>query len=230
MQTNKDSSMHREIVNETSSGDSHRDVEKRTHGQVDVHDPHLHDDDAVTFKTWAVVVVSFLLPRSSETPGLIAKQVLAASYGISFWPVPFFSTIQSQMAVELGSEAAMGTWVTSVYSLSGTIAFMVCGANSDLFGRRAFILLGNILMLIGSILGGTSKSIGQTIAAHAFFGFGGENCQIAAFALPELLPNKWRHIGVVIADAGIYLDVIAGPVVSCIAYRHNAVGQSLKML
>lgn len=99
---------------------------------------------------------------------------------------------------------------------------MLCGANSDLFGRRAFILLGNILMLIGSILGGTSKSIGQTIAAHAFFGFGGGNCQIAAFALPELLPNKWRHIGVVIADAGIYFDVIAGPVVARIAYAHGA--------
>jgi MFS family permease len=155
--------------------------------------------------------------------GDLLLQVLAASYGISFWPVPFFSTIQSEMAVELGSQAVQGTWVTSVYSLAGTIAFMICGANSDLFGRRAFILFGNVLMLIGSILGGTSHSIKQTIAAHAIFGFGGGNCQIAAFALPELLPNKWRHIGVVIADAGIYFDVIAGPVVARIAYKRGVV-------
>lgn len=131
------------------------------------------------------------------------------------------------MAIELGSEAAQGTWVTSVYSLAGTIAFMLCGANSDLFGRRSFILFGNVLMLIGAVLGGTSHSINQTIAAHAIFGFGGGNCQIAAFALPELLPNKWRHIGVVIADAGIYFDVIAGPVVARIAYKHNAVSKNL---
>ncbi|OAG00551.1 MFS general substrate transporter [Paraphaeosphaeria sporulosa] len=116
----------------------------------------------------------------------------------------------------------MGAWLTSVYSLGGTVAFMVCGANSDLFGRRAFILLGNILMIVGSIVGATSHSIGQSIAAHTLFGLGGGNCQIAAFALPELLPNKWRHIGVVIADAGIYFDVIVGPVVSRIAYKHNA--------
>lgn len=127
------------------------------------------------------------------------------------------------MAVELGSQAAQGTWVTSVYSLAGTIAFMLCGANSDLFGRRTFILFGNVLMLVGSILGATSHSIRQTIAAHSILGFGGGNCQIAAFALPELLPNKWRHIGVVIADAGIYFDVIAGPVVARIAHKHNAV-------
>ena len=36
--------------------------------------------------------------------------------------------------------------------------------------------------------------------------------QMAAFALPELLPNKWRHIGVVIADAVIYVTVIVAPV------------------
>ncbi|KAE9976913.1 hypothetical protein EG327_007909 [Venturia inaequalis] len=99
---------------------------------------------------------------------------------------------------------------------------MTCGSNSDLFGRRTFILFGNVLMIIGAILGGTSHSIRQTIAAHSFLGFGGGNCQIAAFALPELLPNKWRHIGVVIADAGIYFDVIVGPVAARIAYKHAA--------
>jgi hypothetical protein len=78
-------------------------------------------------------------------------------------------------------------------------------------------------MLVGSILGATSHSIRQTIAAHSILGFGGGNCQIAAFALPELLPNKWRHIGVVIADAGIYFDVIAGHAVARIAHKHNTV-------
>ena len=46
----------------------------------------------------------------------------------------------------------------------------------------------------------------------AIAGFGGGNCQMAAFALPELLPNKWRHIGVVIADLTTLFAVILGPV------------------
>ena len=107
---------------------------------------------------------------------------------------------------------------------------MVCGANSDLFGRRAFILIGNVLVLLGSIVGATSHTIGQSIVAHAFLGFGGGNCQLAAFALPELLPNKWRHFAVVIADAGIYFDVIVGPVASRIAFSHgSAVGRSFTL-
>ncbi|KEF54129.1 uncharacterized protein A1O9_09924 [Exophiala aquamarina CBS 119918] len=184
--------------------DKTSDLEKNPKVEIEYSDPELRGDDTVTLKTWVVVVV------------------LAMSYGISFWPVSFFSIIQSQMAVELGERAAEGAWVTAAYSLSGTIAFMVCGANSDLFGRRAFILGGNVLVLIGSILGGTAHSLRQIIAAQAFLGFGGGNCQIAAFALPELLPNKWRHIGVVIADAGIYVDLIMGPVVSRIAFANNA--------
>lgn len=112
-----------------------------------------------------------------------------------------------------------------MYSIAGTIAFMVCGANSDLFGRRYFILLGNVLVMIGAILGATSHHIGQTIAGHVLLGFGGGNCQLAAFALPELLPNKWRHFAVVIADALIYFDVIVGPVTARMAGAASASGE-----
>ena len=102
---------------------------------------------------------------------------------------------------------------------------MVCGANSDLFGRRYFILFGNILVFVGSIVGATSHSIGQSITAHVMLGFGAGNCQLAAFALPELLPNKWRHWAVVIADGLIYFDVIVGPVTARISATHgDAVG------
>lgn len=98
---------------------------------------------------------------------------------------------------------------------------MICGANSDLFGRRYFFLMGNILVLLGSIVGATSHSIGQSIAAHVLIGFGAGNCQMASFAIGELLPNKWRHIGVVIASSVIFFDVIAGPVTARIAIRHG---------
>lgn len=37
-------------------------------------------------------------------------KTLAFSYGTSFWPVPFFSTIQGEMAAQLGAAAAQGTW------------------------------------------------------------------------------------------------------------------------
>lgn len=42
---------------------------------------------------------------------------------------------------------------------------------------------------------------------------------MAAFALPELLPNKWRHIGVVIADFTVYIAVIVAPVTARYGYE-----------
>ncbi len=92
---------------------------------------------------------------------------------------------------------------------------------SDLFGRRYFILFGNVLIFVGSILGGTSHSMNQSIAAHTLIGFGAGNCQLAAFALPELLPNKWRHWAVCLADGMIFFTVIVGPVTSRIAIIHG---------
>jgi MFS family permease len=160
-------------------------------------------DDVVTLKTWIVV------------------WTMSIAYGASFWPVPFFSTIQSQVALSLGSEASQGTWMTSTYITCVTIAFMVCGANSDLFGRRWFIIMGCVLITIGSIIGGTSHHMGQTIVAHVIIGLGGGNCQLAAFAIAELLPNKWRHIGVVIADGVAFFCVIAGPVTARVAIDHG---------
>ena len=98
---------------------------------------------------------------------------------------------------------------------------MTCGANSDLFGRRSFILLGNFLVFVGAIVGATSHHISQSIVAHVLIGFGAGNCQLATFAIPELLPNKWRHVGVVIADGVAFFNVIAGPVTARIAIRHG---------
>ncbi|KAI1617384.1 fungal trichothecene efflux pump [Exophiala viscosa] len=138
-------------------------------------------DDVVTVKAWVVVFV------------------LSASYGISFWVIPSISTASATIATQLGNPAD-AVWFTSVYTLALTVAFLLCGANSDLFGRRWFIL------------GGSAKSTKTVIAAMTIIGFGGGNCQLAAFALPELLPNKWRHIGVALADGFTIGTIIIGPV------------------
>jgi MFS family permease len=41
--------------------------------------------------------------------------------------------------------------------------------------------------------------------------------EVAMWAIPELLPNKWRHIGVVIADTCVFFAVIVGPIVGRVA-------------
>lgn len=85
------------------------------------------------------------------------------------------------------------------------------GANTDRLGRRWFLVGGNLICVVGHIVVGTAKNPSSVIAGMAIAGFGGANCQMAAFALSELLPNKWRHIGVVLADVATFLAVIVAP-------------------
>lgn len=145
------------------------------------------------FKTWIVV------------------WILAWSYGISFWIVPCLSPAVAVVATELG-DVTKASFFISTYLIAITIAFMICGANSDLFGRRWFIIGGNVLLFIGFIVGGSAKNNNAMIAAMVLIGFGAGNAQLAAFALPELLPNKWRPHAVVLADFGVFFAVIVGPV------------------
>lgn len=50
---------------------------------------------------------------------------------------------------------------------------------------------------------------------------GGGNAQLAAFALPELLPNKWRHWAIVLADIGVFFAVLVGPVAGRFSVQHH---------
>ena len=97
--------------------------------------PQNDEDYIVTWKTWCVV------------------WILAWSYGISFWIVPSASSAQAVIATQLGDVTKQAFYIP-VYTMTVTIAFMVCGANSDLFGRRWFIIGGNVLMFIGFLVGG----------------------------------------------------------------------------
>lgn len=69
-----------------------------------------------------------------------------------------------------------------------------------------------MVCFVGQVIMATAKTTTAVIAGLAICGFGAASCQMAAFALSELLPNKWRHLGVVFADLATLIAVVVGPV------------------
>ena len=136
-------------------------------------------------------------------------QMLTIPNGITFWPVACFASIQTLVATSLGG-AADAPWLTTAFTLAATVAFLVCGVNSDLFGRRWFIILGNLLATVGGIVAGSATSIAALITGIAIMGFGRGNCQLAAFAIPELLPKRYRPAAIPLAETTNYIDLICG--------------------
>lgn len=99
------------------------------------------------------------------------------------------------------------------YTTANSIGFILAGTNSDLFGRRIIIILGNAICSIGFIVAATARSSQHLTAGLGITGFGAGFCQMAMCSVPELLPNKFRHIGIVLSDGLLYVIVVIGPIV-----------------
>ena len=70
--------------------------------------------------------------------------------------------------------------------------YTILGRLSDLFGRRWFFIGGNIVALIGIIVGATAQNVDALIVSAAIYGLG-ETVQLSFnVALGELVPNKYR--------------------------------------
>jgi EmrB/QacA subfamily drug resistance transporter len=63
-------------------------------------------------------------------------------------------------------------WVISAYLLAATVSTPIYGKLADLFGRKRILLFGLALFSLGSILSGTSFSMGQLIAMRTIQGLG----------------------------------------------------------
>lgn len=79
--------------------------------------------------------------------------------------------ILSFINADLGPDTRY-TWITISWNLGGAMFVTIGGRLSDLFGRRYFFLTGASLLIVGSIISATGRSINQMIAGGAVFGAG----------------------------------------------------------
>lgn len=65
------------------------------------------------------------------------------------------------------------SWVITIYMLTSTVATVLVGKLSDIYGRKPFLLSGIILFIIGSFMTGLSSNIGEMITYRGLQGVGG---------------------------------------------------------
>lgn len=65
------------------------------------------------------------------------------------------------------------TWVITIYMLTSTIATVLVGKLSDIYGRKPFLLVGIVTFMAGAFLCGTSATIFQMITYRGIQGIGG---------------------------------------------------------
>jgi len=85
------------------------------------------------------------------------------------------------------------TWTINIYLLTSTIATVLVGKLSDMFGRKPFLLVGILLFIIGAFLTGTSSDVYQFIIYRGIQGVGAGIIQSTAFtAVGDLFPPRER--------------------------------------
>ena len=118
------------------------------------------------------------------------------------------------IAMDVAGTMTNSSWMSSGWTLAGTIAFSIAGRLSDIFGRRYVLLFGQLVLIISyvwffaiqpwfgkwtdqklKIVGATAHSLNQLIAAMAIGGFGTGIALVLYPGITEILPNKYLPVG-----------------------------------
>jgi EmrB/QacA subfamily drug resistance transporter len=87
------------------------------------------------------------------------------------------------------------SWVVTAYLLTATVATPLFGKLSDIYGRRAMMLIAVAIFLLGSLACALAPTMGALIAARALQGFGGGGIlPLAQTVIADILTPRERPI------------------------------------
>jgi EmrB/QacA subfamily drug resistance transporter len=106
------------------------------------------------------------------------------------------------------------SWPFTAYMLSSTLAILIFGKLSDMYGRKPIFVFGIVIFLISSALCGLSRSMAQLIVFRGVQGIGGGVVISNVFIIvSELFPpaKRGKYIGIVASMFG--LSSVIGPAI-----------------
>jgi EmrB/QacA subfamily drug resistance transporter len=104
------------------------------------------------------------------------------------------------------------TWTINIYLLTSTIATVLVGKLSDIYGRKPFMLAGILFFMVGAFLTGTSSDVYQFITYRGIQGIGAGIIMATAFtAVGDLFPPRERGKWTGLMTAVFGFSSVLGP-------------------
>lgn len=115
------------------------------------------------------------------------------------------------------------TWVGTSYLVCSTIATMLLGKLSDLFGRRRLYLFALVVFLIGSALCGFATTMMQLVLARGLQGVGGGGIISLSFAVvADLVSPRERGKYSSMFTSVFAIGGVVGPLVGGLIVQHSS--------
>jgi len=144
------------------------------------------------------------------------KRVLLAVTSLASFLVPY--TVSSlnvalpAISASFGIDAVTLGWITSAYLLTAAICIVPFGKLADMYGRKRFFILGNILFALGSLLAAISWSGPVIIMARVIQALGGAMVFSTSIAIiTAVFPPGERGRAIGIITATVYAGLSLGP-------------------
>jgi EmrB/QacA subfamily drug resistance transporter len=136
-----------------------------------------------------------------------------------------FATAIGKIVEEFNAFSAL-SWVITAYLLTSTISLPFAGKLSDQFGRRLMLLIGILIFVVGSLLGGMSGSMNQLILWRALEGVGAGIITANAFTIVgDLFVPRERGRWQGLFGAAFGLATVIGPILGgYLTESHNILG------
>ncbi|KAM0339650.1 hypothetical protein ACHAPU_010832 [Fusarium lateritium] len=136
-----------------------------------------------------------------ESPKVAWSTILAVFFmGLTY--IPAIATgflmptqILQQIGMALGDTENIA-WIPGSWSIGAAVSFSVAGGLSDIFGRRWVLLSGQTIILVGAIVCAFAETTLRIVTGTTLIGFGAGVIMVSYPGISELLPNKYRGIGI----------------------------------
>ncbi|CAM3167040.1 MDR family MFS transporter [Paenibacillus lupini] len=121
------------------------------------------------------------------------------------------STAMPRIIAQLGG-MDLYTWTITIYMLTSTIATILVGKLSDIYGRKPFILAGILFFIVGAFTSGLSENVYQFITFRGIQGVGAGIIMATAFtSVGDLFPPRERGKWTGIMTAVFGFSSVIGP-------------------
>jgi MFS family permease len=87
------------------------------------------------------------------------------------------------------------------------------GRLSDIFGRRNFLLLGNVCGIIGCAIAATANNIDTIIGGGVLIGIASALHQLAWSCLGEVVPKRSRAFALALLQTSVVPAAAFGPII-----------------